>query len=466
MKDNRLLILVPLVLFSVLYIPFIGSIPYLDGNIDLIRSYDFFNGGFANYFAHWNSVHPPLKLFITDLLFSFLGINAFSYNIIGYIFGLLGVFYIYKLCLKLFDTKTAALASILLATNPLFLATGLFSLTDFLVSVLIVVALYFFLKKNYILYCVIAALAVLTKETALLLPISILFVNTLSLVRGKVHKFGLILSNTVFMLLPLLVYFLWNVYIKANGQSAWNDWNFSQTASKGTIFTIYNNLTTLKILNDYAYQNWAQLFFLNFNWVFWVITFLGVISFVFKNPNFIKELFHFRDQRKSVIFVIVLISFLYFVSVLSFQTYTIPRYALPILCLLLIGFSRAIFELVSKLNFKLKLLSVFLLLTLIILRLFFSADPASLWLWGKIKIFDNQLYAVNEHLAGNDGITYNMQYNLIVKLRSEKILNAKGTVFSNQCNWIFPDPNNDFKTIKILNLNININHPCDTNYAP
>jgi len=58
-----------------------------------------------------------------------------------------------------------------------------------------------------------------------------------------------------------------------------------------------------------------------------------------------------------------------------------------------------------------------------------------------------------------------MQYNLITKDRSDKLKKARGFVISNQCNWIFPDPNNDYKTIKILKLlNLNITNPCIYNY--
>lgn len=57
-------------------------------------------------------------------------------------------------------------------------------------------------------------------------------------------------------------------------------------------------------------------------------------------------------------------------------------------------------------------------------------------------------------MAGNDGITYNIQYLLIAKERSKMIKNAKGNeLISGYCRWILPDPNNEVKMLKELKLN-------------
>jgi len=463
-----MLILIPLIIFSILYLPFINSIPYLDGNIDLIRSYDFFNGGFAHYFLSWGSVHPPSKLFITDILFNTFGINVYSYNIIGLIFGIIGIIYIYKLCESIFDKKTAMFAAIILSTYPLFIATGIFSLTDYLTSILIIVSLDYYSRKKYFLYAIFSSIAVLTKETALLIPITIMLIEviySLSKVKTIFKNQRLVLLRSACLFLPLFTYYCWSLYIAMNGQAAWNDWNFSATANKGSLYTIINNLKTFNFLNQYAYQSWKQLFLLNFNWILWLIVTIGIIIFIAKNFKYVGKLLTSGKQKIKTILVIVVFSVLYLFTVLSFQTYTIPRYALPVLCLLIIGVSWTITKSINKFNLLLKVLFIIVFIVFIIVRLFYSIDPLSISLWGQTSILNQNFYALNEHLAGNDGITYNMQYNLITKDRSDKLKKARGFVISNQCNWIFPDPNNDYKTIKILKLlNLNITNPCIYNY--
>jgi len=263
-----------------------------------------------------------------------------------------------------------------------------------------------------------------------------------------------------YLILPLIAYYFWNLFITINGQTAWNDWNFSATANKGSLYTIINNLLTFNFLNQYAYQNWEQLFLLNFNWILWLILVSGATIFIVNNFKSVKKLLKAGEQGIRTIIIVVLFSLLYFFTVLSFQTYTIPRYALPILCLSIIGISWTIAKFINILNLQLKTVFIALFTSLILLRLFYSVDPVSISLWGKTDILNQSLYALNSHLAGNDGITYNMQYNLIVKTRSDKIKNARNYVISNQCNWIFPDPNNDYKTIMILKLKLNNRFPC------
>ena len=75
--------------------------------------------------------------------------------------------------------------------------------------------------------------------------------------------------------------------------------------------------------------------------------------------------------------------------------------------------------------------------------LFFSIDPVAKKIWGTTKILDERIYSLHQHLAGNDGITYNLQYFLIAKKRSQQIRQASqlgNSIQSDECHWLFPDP--------------------------
>lgn len=253
MKINKTLT-VSLIIFSLLTIPFINSIPYLDGNIDFVKSHDFFVGGFGQLLNNWLSVHPPVKEIITFIFFVLKGINPITYNITGVLFGLFGIVIYYKLCRIWTNKAVASIAILLFCSSPLFLSAGLFSLTDYLLEIFILASLYFYSKRKYYLYFLFTSLALLTKET------------------GKDLK-GLLIA-----LSPLITAAAWFLFLKINGKTLWSDWNFSGTGDKGTIYTIFNNIFSLKLFNKYAYQNWLQLFVLNFNWIFWIIAFLGVIK--------------------------------------------------------------------------------------------------------------------------------------------------------------------------------------------
>lgn len=456
-------LLLSLVTFLALSLPFIGVIPHLDGNIDFVKNYDFASGGFSQLFQNWHSVHPPGKEFVTFIFFSLFGLTKHSYSLIGPVFGVLGIILFYSLASELFGKTPGRLSAFLLSVSPLFLSVGLFSLTDYLLTVFIIGSFYFYLKVKIPLLALFLNLSFLTKESGLIAPLSIILIELLSIKKPHSPKKSFP-ATWLALLLPFIFYYLWSTFLKINDKPIWSDWNFSETAAKGTLYTLFRNVVSLKLFNTFAYQNWLHLFVLNFNWFYWSLLLLGgfiIFKKAFKQKSSISIP---TSHSGRVTLSILLFCVLYTLIVLSFQTYTIPRYTLPVLPFLFLGAARSL-EKIKKIS---NTFSTFLLMSLFLIigiSLFSSVDPISLAIWGKEKVLGQEIYAVRKKLAGNDGITYNMQYALIAKKRTRQILAAKstgGTVFSEDCFWIYPDPRNDRKTNEILKLSINFSKPCLT----
>lgn len=445
MKINKTLITC-FVIYSLLTVPFIKSVPYLDGNIDFAKAFNFYSAGFNGLLGSSRSVHPPVKEILAYIFFKIGGLNPISYNLMGIFFGLFGITVFYKLCKKLTTDFVSTVAALLFCTSPLFLSVGLFSLTDYLLCIFALASFYFYSKRNSCLYFLFASLALLTKETGAVLVISIFIAEGLWMtidVFNKNVNFRKSVKDMLVSLGPLITIAIWFWFVKSNGKTLWSDWNFSQTSDKGTVYTIFNNIFSLKMFNKYAYQNWLQMFILNFNWVFWIIATLGIIK---GRINLTKN---------KTILSIFLFFFIYVISVLSFQTYTIPRYTLPLEPYFYLAIAYGFYK-ISERSRLLKLSIGIFLVGITGLRLFTSLDPISSHIWGKTEILGQDIYALNQapSLSGFDGITYNLQYDIIAKKRTEVIFDKKTKTID--CSWIFPDPNNDFKTIKILNLkNIN-----------
>lgn len=470
MKRNKnfdKFIFLPLLIYALLNIPFIGSIPYLDGNIDFVQTYDFYTGGFTKLFINWSSIHPPLKILLAFPFYRLFGINSFAYSLMGPVLGLVGIVFAYLLFKKLFDHTTAKIAVFLISMSPLYISTGGFGLRDFVLAVFILIALYFFAIKKYLYYGLFASLVVLTKETGIVFILSVLAVQVVYIFRDIFLKrpWKKELQSTLFLTVPVLVSVFWFWFLKISGEKSWSDWNFSETANRGTIYTIFYNLISLNFLNKYAFQNWLQLLVLNFNWLHWLTIILGSL-FLLWEYSLKKALKLIRSAAIKTVFIIVLFSALYFLSVLSFQTYTIPRYSLPIIPFLLLATSLSLIKIAQKLKLPEFVLFVFLGI-FSFLVLFRSLDPVSTRLWGRINVLGEEVYGLNKSLAGNDGITYNIQYARIVKRRSNAILlshdSISRSIISEDCYWIFPDPNNDLKTALILKLNLNFQNPCVNN---
>ncbi len=138
--------------------------------------------------------------------------------------------------------------------------------------------------------------------------------------------------------------------------------------------------------------------------------------------------------------------------VLTIQTYTIPRYILPLIPFMLILTSCAV-NYISRMFPKTKYLFAIILSTTILASSFFSIDPISIKLWKTTDILGETFYNLPSSLAGNDKITYNMQYLLLTRHRTNLILNPKA-IQVKDCYWLFPDTKNDKQTLRIFKLKI------------
>lgn len=460
-KKIDIFLIFSLLILLILILPFVGILPHRDGNINFVEANDFYKYGFDGYLKNWQSVHPPFKLALTSVFFFIFGENTMSYTVIGILSGIVGIIAIYSLCKNIFSIKIARISSILLATSPLFLATSIFSLTDFIITNLLLFSLYLYTKRLYISYSLIASCVVLTKETGIILPITVFIIEFIYLIKKILQReeFSKEKNMLIANILPITVILLWILFLNSYGKQPWTGaiGIFSDTASRGAIYTVINSLLTLNIFNKYTQQHWLQLFVLNFNWLYWLIGVLSFIIYICAKGNYKKTVNKIiqGDYKTKTMLVIGVFSITYLFTVLTFPTYTIPRYALPIIPFLIILVSLWTNYLVNISKFF-KIITLISLSTIIYLALFHSVDPISKNIWGEKVMFGEKIYALDQTLDGNDGITYNIQYLLIAKKRSEEImrnLNAKLPLPLDKCQNLFPDPNNDRKTMFILKLN-------------
>lgn len=446
---GNIFLTVPLFIFSLLFLPHIMSLPYLDGSIDFTQTVLYHIGGFPLYFQIFSSIHPPLKIFLYDFLYSIFGIHAAITTLTGYLWGILGIVSFFLLLKKL-APGSEKIGTLLLALNPLFLAAGLFSLTDYILTNLLLTTLTAYVFKKKIIFVICLSGLVLTKETGLLAPIIFLIIGLLVFLKNKFHK-----EKTDFFLysIPLAAYYIWGLFLKTQNKSSWNDWIFAETKNQGTFYTIFHNITTLHIFNKFAAQHFLQLFFLNFNWIIIAIS-IYITIIILKRKENRKKIVHkitlFDAQSKTVLFILIF-CILYVLTVLTLQTYTIPRYALPIIPFLILWFSVVATQLK---NLLIRITAIFVIFLFTILGLFFSIDPIANALWGKVEVLGQNVYATNYHLSGNDGLTYNYQYLLIIKERTE-IIHGK-LLPTEHCGYIFPDPNNDRITAMTLGFSQSI----------
>lgn len=303
---EHIILIIACISFILLTIPFVNILPYMDGNIDFVQTLDFNQGGLSQYFSNWNTVHPPLKLLLTTPFYFIFGISPISYSALGIIFGLIGIISIYFLTKDLFGKLSANLATIFFSVYPLFISNSIFSMRDAILTSLIISSLLFYRRKQFIFYGLVSSLAVITKETALLLPLIVLFVEILFFIKARRFNFKKSI-NHILPLAPLGVYYVWKIILNSYGKNSWSEWIFTETENKGAIFTIINNLITLQFINPYSQWHWKQLAFLNFNWLYILIIIFAIFFYIF---NFKKIKFHKNSENIKVLLVIIFLLFL------------------------------------------------------------------------------------------------------------------------------------------------------------
>lgn len=389
-----MLLLLPLLLFTTLLVPFLGVVPYLDGDVEFKIAYNFYTG---NYLTNWMPYHPPLKPLLASVLFSFFGVSAYTF--LGLLLGLVGILSIYSIGLTLFDKKTAGLSALFLALSGIYVATALFSLNDFVMTVFFLLAFALYVRGKFFLYAIAISLAVCSKESAIIFPLCILIVELLQ----KKVRFEHVI--------PFFIVWDWIFFLHITGHSLWNAWNFSSDSPKGILPTFLDNIFQGKLFNTYAYSNWLHLFFFNYNWVFWLLAIAA----------------GWKLKKNQYFLMMVLFFFCYAGIILSFQTYTITQYILPILPFVYLLASYTLMQLLNA-----KCIAITAVIFIAILSLFTSDDPVANVLWKKTTLLQRNFY-VNKS-DGLDGITYNMQFLQIAKERDAIIRDGKNTKLINSLN--------------------------------
>ena len=177
-------------------------------NLDTIKDYpEVTPPFFFMFYALWAKIFGAStdSLRILTLIISFI-----TWQLVYYLFGL-------------FTQKKyhALLLSTLVITNPYFFGTSVFVFTDMLTIMLSLAAIISFMKNKTILFIIFAALAILCRQYAVIIPISVSLYSLLNYKNDKqISRNNFIGSLLTF--LPLLFLFgIWKNISPASGIEKW-----------------------------------------------------------------------------------------------------------------------------------------------------------------------------------------------------------------------------------------------------
>ena len=215
------------IVFSLIALTTIGifslKLPFRGDERHIVETIKIFADNFnLNTIKDYPEVTPPFFFMFYALWTKIFGSSTESLRILTLIISFITWQLVYYL-FGLFTQKKyhALLLSILVITNPYFFGTSVFVFTDMLTIMLSLAAVISFIKNKTILFIIFVALAILCRQYAVIIPISVLLYSLLNYKNDKqISRNNFIGSLLTF--LPLLFLFgIWNNISPASGIEKW-----------------------------------------------------------------------------------------------------------------------------------------------------------------------------------------------------------------------------------------------------
>lgn len=150
--------------------------------------------------------HPLLFIFMNASVMKILGDNAFVAHCFCFFISISLLLAIYSKIKNYFNPLTGLLSAILLAVQPIFLAQSGLILPEITLTLFIFLSLVSYYEERFLAFAIFASLAVLTKESALVLPIVVLAYNIFRKLLIKDNRDGLDLVNFYITLIPFVIF--------------------------------------------------------------------------------------------------------------------------------------------------------------------------------------------------------------------------------------------------------------------
>ena len=199
--------------------------------------------------------HPPFFFNLAGLIFKLFGDSVLLGHLIILIFSFLAVLFTYLTGKELFSRKVGIIASLLLLFTPIFVSYSSLFYLEMPLTALIIMSIYFAIKKKPYLSILCGSLVVLTKEIAIVAVIALFLVKLF-----KEKKKALIYVTPILIFLLLLI---------AN-KIHYGHFLFPISTSLINIDPIRNAVIILAILKS--------IFFDQFRWILTSVIILSLIS--------------------------------------------------------------------------------------------------------------------------------------------------------------------------------------------
>ncbi len=184
--------------------------------------------------------HPLLFYFVHAVAFSIFGDSVLTAHITALFLSVCLLVSLYYFGVHYFDAKTGLIAVLLLMVQPLFFAQSVLVLPEIFLTLLMLWSLHWWTQKNYLLYGLFASAAIMTKETAIIIPVVLLVTEFVMYAwKGRTGERFRLRRRHASMVIPFLVYAVFLMIQKQ--QNGWylfplHDENIGFTTEKFELF--------------------------------------------------------------------------------------------------------------------------------------------------------------------------------------------------------------------------------------
>jgi len=318
-----------------------------------------------------------------------------------------------------------ALMVLLLAFNPLFFAGSLSVNLDFATTIFFLLSVYGLMYGRPIFSIISLTFLIFTKEPALLLYVSLAIGYTIFFKREILFKKEKVIVKAkqlleigwYFVPLGLFVfYFEMQKLLHLTG-GLW----FSQATVRLILSRVWLSRIVVRFI---------QLGILNFHWIYSLTIIICLLRFI-QGKNFkiilesVVNIFQLTPQKRWWI-ILIICGLMFSGPVMLVNTYTLPRYILPLIPLLILGAAYSLKHLITHVRLRILILTGILLLSF--LQVFTSSDPISNYIFTTFNFGSRKMLRMTSLVgeccgyAGKDQLAYNSEFTVIDHLINQLYL--------------------------------------------
>lgn len=410
------ILLVPLC-FLALTIPYWNEAPVNDPMVIYRETSQFVTTGFRELMNMGYTVHPPLINLWVGLFFVLFGKAPLSYVLSGVVVYLGMLFFLYFYLKKQYSWFVAAFVVVALFSHPLIVINAVYLSNDLLLLALVFVLLVGFIEKKWYLQLPAVLLLGIAKETGIIVVCAVIAFSVAQLVgeylsSKKFDKEGIVRLGLSIVLF-LLSWGIWQYILRQYHQTEWRDMIFNPMG-KSSFVIVFENIVQGKFINEYLTGNLLNIGVLYYNWVY---SGLFVIA---SGYSLWRAILRREDVVDARALLCLGLATIYILGALSFPTWTVIRYGIPVLGLLLM-MTAIVFRNTPQVLFA----TTAVVLMINGLGLYFSDDPVTKRIYpGSAQVLQESFYNIPYGINGPDRINYNMSILKAAKRQNDIIRTA------------------------------------------